>query len=99
MVGRGAGRRVTARTLPPSAKATPVPPSPAEFMPVTFANPWFLALGLLVPPLVWWRLRQRRAAGGDPGGRLLGRLPAGRGGGPRPRRGALAGPAPRLLPL
>jgi Ca-activated chloride channel family protein len=43
-----------------------------------FANPAFLWLLLAVPPLVWWQLRQRRAAVRHPAAGLLAGLPAGR---------------------
>ena len=43
-----------------------------------FANPGFLWLLLAVPPLVWWQLRQRRAAVRHPAAGLLAGLPAGR---------------------
>jgi Ca-activated chloride channel family protein len=43
-----------------------------------FAEPRYLLLALLVPPLVWWQLRQRRASVRHPTAGLLASLPPGR---------------------
>jgi Ca-activated chloride channel family protein len=43
-----------------------------------FANPIFLWLMLLLPPLLWWQLRQRRSALRHPGISELRNLPPGR---------------------
>jgi Ca-activated chloride channel family protein len=43
-----------------------------------FANPLFLPLAVLIPPLVWWWLRQRRAALRYPAAGSLTGLPVGR---------------------
>jgi Ca-activated chloride channel family protein len=45
---------------------------------ISFADPWLLALALLVPPLVWWWQRRRRGALRYPGAGALPRLPPGR---------------------
>jgi Ca-activated chloride channel homolog len=43
-----------------------------------FANPVYLWLMLLVPPLLWWGLRRRRCALRHPAVSMVGRLPPGR---------------------
>jgi Ca-activated chloride channel family protein len=43
-----------------------------------FSNPLYLLLALLLPPLVWWRLRQQRGALRYPAAGWLARLPPGR---------------------
>ncbi len=43
-----------------------------------WTNPWLLLLALLVPPLVWWLVRQPRSALRFSATAGLGRLPAGR---------------------
>jgi Ca-activated chloride channel family protein len=43
-----------------------------------FTQPWFLLLALIVPPLGWWWLRQRRGAVRFPSAAMLTGLPAGR---------------------
>jgi Ca-activated chloride channel homolog len=43
-----------------------------------FANPLYLLLALLVPPLIWWWLRQPRPAVRHPAAGLLASLPHGR---------------------
>ena len=47
-------------------------------MTIQFANPAFLLLALLAPPLLWLHARGRRAALRHPAGRLLAALPGGR---------------------
>ncbi len=42
---------------------------------MTFAYPFLLWLLLLVPPLIWWRIRRRRPAVHFPDGSLLRKLP------------------------
>jgi Ca-activated chloride channel family protein len=46
-------------------------------MTIQFANPWFLLLALLAPPLLWLQLRAGRTALRQPAGRSLAALPAG----------------------
>jgi Ca-activated chloride channel family protein len=45
----------------------------------TFTNPLYLLLALLIPPLLWWRLRQRPNVLRHPSVHLLAGLPRGRG--------------------
>jgi Ca-activated chloride channel family protein len=47
-------------------------------MMLQFANPGYLWLTLLIPPLLWWCLRRRRCALRHPGVAALGSLPPGR---------------------